>query len=203
MNNARNITVYRLWSPVYDMIFGPLFRRARRSAVEALALKAGERLLIPGIGTGLDLPYLPPGIDVMGIDISEAMLAKARRKSNGSGVTLRVMDAGKLDFPDASFDALLFNLILSVVPDGRNAFAEAWRVLRPGGRFVVFDKFLPDDAVLTGRRERLGRMISKLGTDPNRRFDEIIAEVPGLIIEQDQPSLFSGQYRIIKGSKAS
>jgi len=53
-------------------------------------------------------------------------------------VTLLEMDAQDLAFPDASFDTVLFNLILSVVPDGASAFQEGWRTLKPGGRAVIF-----------------------------------------------------------------
>ena len=137
MNYQRNLRIYRLWAPVYDAFFTRVFDRSRRRAVELLDLQPGERLLIPGIGTGLDLPYVPAGVSVVGGDISPEMLDKARSKVDGRDVTLLEMDAQALEFPDASFDAVLLNLILSVVPDGAAAFRQAWRVLKPGGRAVI------------------------------------------------------------------
>ena len=114
--------IYTLWTPVYDLFFKPIFNRARKRAIDLLAVQPGERLLIPGIGTGLDLPHLPKTISITGIDLNVAMLDKARGKSTGHTVELLEMDAQNLDFPDESFDAVLLNLVVSVVPDGAAAF---------------------------------------------------------------------------------
>ena len=155
----------------------------------------GERLVIPGIGTGLDLPHLPAGVLITGVDYSPDMLSRARAKNRSA--TLARMDAQKLGFPDGSFDAVLFNLILSVVPNGTTAFRESWRALRPGGRAVIFDKFLPEHASRTPVRRLLGHVIALLGTNPNRRLTEIISNTPGVTVARDEPSLLRGQYRIL------
>jgi phosphatidylethanolamine/phosphatidyl-N-methylethanolamine N-methyltransferase len=102
-----------------------------------------------------------------------------------------------LRYPDGSFDAVLLSLILSVVPDGAAAFREAWRVLRPGGRAVVFDKFLPESGQLSLLRRAIGVVVRAIGTDPNRRLSQIISGAPGLVVEQNEPSLLRGQYRIV------
>lgn len=201
VDNKHNLQIYRLWAPVYDAFVTRVFDRPRRRAIELLDLQPAERLLIPGIGTGLDLPYVPAGVLVVGTDISPEMLDQARPKATGRDVTLLEMDAQALEFPDSSFDAVLLNLILSVVPDGGLAFREAWRVLEPGGRAVILDKFLPESSALTPSRRLLGRVVSALGTDPNRRLSEIVDGVPGVIIERDEPSLLRGQYRLLRLSK--
>ena len=121
--------------------------------------------------------------------------------SAGRDVTLLEMDAQHLDLADASFDAVLCTLSLSVIPDCRAAFGEAWQVLRPGGRIVIFDKFLPESGELTWRRRMLGRIMSVIGTDPNRRLSDIIVGVPGLVVQQNEPSLFRGQYRLLRIEK--
>ncbi len=197
MSNERNAVIYRAWAPIYDLVMRPVYGAARRRAIQLLALQPGERVLISGAGTGLDLPLLPVGACVMAVDLNPAMLAKARAKVGGRDVNLVLMNAQALQLPDASFDAVILNLILSVVPDGAAAFREAWRVLRPGGRAVIFDKFLPEQSRLSPLRQMLGGVIRALGTDPNRRLSEITGGGADLVIERDEASLLHGQYRIV------
>ena len=202
MNDERNQTIYKLWAPVYDRVMGPFAGKARRRAIELLNLRAGERVLLTGVGTGLDLPHLKPGVKATGIDLSPAMLHKARAKVDGQDVTLSEMNAQALNFPDDSFDVVILNLILSVVPDGAAAFQEAWRVLRAGGRIVIFDKFAPEGKQPSAVRRGLGHIIALFGTDPNRRLSDVIGRSHDMKIERDEPSLLHGQYRIVLLSKA-
>lgn len=197
MDNRRNQTIYKLWAPVYDKVMGPFTGKARQQALELLNLRTSESVLLLGVGTGLDLPHIPAGVKVTGVDLSLAMLHKAQAKANGRNVTLREMNAQALDFADASFDVVVLNLILSVVPDGAVAFREAWRVLRPGGRAVIFDKFTAEDRPLSTLRRGMGQIIALFGTDPNRRLSELIGSPPDLMIERNEPSLLRGQYRIV------
>jgi Methylase involved in ubiquinone/menaquinone biosynthesis len=197
MDDKRNLKIYRTWAPIYDSVMRPVYGAARRRAIGLMNLQAGEKVLIPGVGTGLDLPLIPKGVQVTGIDLTPAMLEKARAKSIDQDMIFAVMNAQALQFPDDTFDAIILNLILSVVPDGTAAFAEAWRVLRPGGRAVIFDKFLPDSEHPTLFRKLLGCAIRSIGTDPNRRLSDIFCQMQGLIVERDEPSLLKGQYRII------
>jgi phosphatidylethanolamine/phosphatidyl-N-methylethanolamine N-methyltransferase len=197
MINERNQTIYKLWAPVYDKVMEPFAGKARRHAVALLNLQPGERVLLSGVGTGLDLPHIQAGVKAIGIDLSPAMLRKARKKAAERDVTLREMNAQALDFSDSSFDVVILNLILSVVPDGVATFREAWRVLRPGGRAVIFDKFASEEGQLSAARRGLGKLISLFGTDPNRRLSEIIGTLPDLTIERDEPSLLRGQYRTV------
>jgi len=195
MNNRRNLALYRLYAPLYDGLVRPLFHTARQRAIELLQLRPGERLLLSGAGTGLDLPLIPPGVRVTAVDLSPAMLQKGREKGNGRAA-FALMDAQQLGLAAAAFDAVALNLILSVAPDGGAAFAEAWRALRPGGRAVIFDKFLAEDGRLSPLRRAVGKVIAKLGTDPNRHLSDILRAAEPISIEQNEASLFGGQYRI-------
>lgn len=180
---------------------GPFAGKARQRAIEWLKVQPGERVLLSGVGTGLDLPHLHAGVKAVGIDLSPAMLRKAQVKAALPDVTLRQMNAQALDFPNSSFDVVILNLILSVVPDGAAAFREAWRVLRPGGRAVIFDKFASESGPVSVLRCGLGKIVALFGTDPNRRLSDIIGQLPDLMIERDEPSLLHGQYRIVLLSK--
>ncbi len=196
MNNQRNLVVYRLYAPGYDWLVRPLFHTARQRAIKLLQLQPGERLLLSGAGTGLDLPLIPSGVRVTAVDLSYPMLQKGREKGNGRAA-FALMDAQQLGLADASFDAIVLNLILSVVPDGAAAFAEAWRTLRPGGQAVIFDKFLPEDGRLSPLRQFVGKIIARLGTDPNRRLNDMLHATELVSVERNEASLFRGQYRIV------
>jgi ubiquinone/menaquinone biosynthesis C-methylase UbiE len=100
----------------------------------------GEVLEIAA-GTGRNLPFYPPGVRVTGIELSPEMLAIAKTRADelGSDAELGVGDAQALDFADASFDTVVITLALCTIPDDRKAVAEAWRVLRPGGRLVFME----------------------------------------------------------------
>ena len=201
MDNRRNQTIYKLWAPVYDKVMGPFAGKARRHAIELLNLHTGESVLLSGVGTGLDLPHIQAGVKVTGIDLSPAMLRKAKDKAKGRDVSLLEMNAQALEFPDGGFDAVILNLILSVVPDGAAAFREAWRVLRPDGRAVIFDKFTSENGQISALRRGIGKIISLFGTDPNRRLSEIMGSPADMTIECNEPSLLRGQYRIVLLSK--
>ena len=113
LTNRWNQFIYRLWAPVYDRAFTRLFAAGHRQAIAALAPERGERLLLAGIGTGADLPLLPAGVQVVGVDLSPAMLARARvRQQRGNADVLLIQaDAQALPLRDGVCDAALLNLI--------------------------------------------------------------------------------------------
>jgi ubiquinone/menaquinone biosynthesis C-methylase UbiE len=166
--------------------------------MELLDLQQGERVLLVGVGTGADLILLPQGIQAVGVDLSPEMLTRARQKLPlaGRDVTLLQGDAQQLLEDEASFDTAIFNLILSVIPDGSACLRENFRAIKPGGRAVVFDKFLPDDSKLTVGRRVLNWFSTLFGTDITRRFGDINAGCPCEII-RNEPSLMRGAYRVI------
>ncbi len=197
MNNAYNLKLYHWYAPRYERLFGWLYARPQRRAVALLSVRPGERVFVPGVGTGMGLAALPADADITAIDLSPAMVAQAKRNLAGRSISFDVMDAQHLCYADGRFDAVLLSLILSVVPDGAVAFREAWRVLRPGGRAVIFDKFLPEQDQLSLVRRAIGAVVRIAGTDPNRRLSQIIGREPGLVVERNEPSLLRGQYRIV------
>jgi phosphatidylethanolamine/phosphatidyl-N-methylethanolamine N-methyltransferase len=198
LTNAWNRGIYRLWSPAYDLIFARFFTPGRLQAHRLLDLQAGERVLLPGVGTGLDLALLPEGVMGVGIDLSPAMLKRAqvRQQLSGRQVLLVQGDVQSPLVRRSCFDAVLFNLILSVVPDGKACFETGFEALVPGGRAVIFDKFLPDTGSLSTRRRLLNLGASLLGTDINRRLGELLAGC-NCRVAANEPSLLGGAYRVI------
>ena len=188
---AWNRARYNTYAPVYDWFVQRLgfIERGRRRAIELAAIRPGERVLIIAAGTGLDLPWLPPESDVTAIDISPAMLARLRQRAAKLGRTVRaeVMDAARLDFPDASFDCVLLHLAIAVVPDPIATVREVARVLRPGGRVSVFDKFLPDGAQPSAARRVAGALARLVATDLNRQLGPLL-DAGGLVMRAREPA---------------
>lgn len=155
-----------------------------------------------GVGTGVDLPLLPPGVIALGIDLSPAMLAKAQQKLAiiGTSVGLAISDAGHLPVGKAAFDTAILNLILSVVPDGNACLRETLRSLKPGGKLIVFDKFVSENRKPTLGRRFINIFCTLLGTDITRRFDQITGDLE-LNLLHEEASLLKGTYRIILLSK--
>jgi ubiquinone/menaquinone biosynthesis C-methylase UbiE len=198
MTNRWNRLVYRIWSPIYDRGLERFFSQGRKRAMELVGLRAGDEVCLVGVGTGSDLIYLPNGVRGVGVDLSEAMLAQAQKKLPIAGceIELKVGDAQALPLEGEAFDVVILNLILSVVPDPTRCMSEAIRVLRPGGRIVVFDKFLPDTSRPSLVRRLSNVFSTLLGTDINRRLGDVIAGLPCELVH-DEPSILGGMYRVV------
>ena len=181
-----NTRIYERIGGPYDASLGFWSREVRRQAAGALDLRENERLLIIGVGSGMELEHLPVWIRATGVDLSAAMLERARRRRADlgmHGLDLRVMDARALDFPNESFEAVYLPLVLSVVEDGARVLAEAARVAAPGGRLVVADRFWPEGrsrpAVVRAASWVLGHFAMRF----DRRLSEIRSGAPFLEIE--------------------
>lgn len=197
---AWNRVRYTLWAPLYDSV--ARFGRQRHRSIALLRLQPGERVLLVGAGTGADLPLIPEGVSVLATDLTPAMLTRAEPRVR-PGIELRVMDGQALDLPDESFDAVILHLIVAVIPDPVACLREAARVLKPGGRIAVFDKFLPDGARPTLPR-RIANAVSRiLFTDINRRMGDILSRSGApLGVAHDEPALMGGMFRVMVLRKA-
>ena len=99
------------------------------------------RVLFAAVGTGQDIPFFPPGQDIVGIDISPRMLARARARAvqYAGSLELRLMDIHALDFPDHSFDQVVTSCTFCSVPDPVAGLVALRRVLKPGGWLYMFE----------------------------------------------------------------
>jgi phosphatidylethanolamine/phosphatidyl-N-methylethanolamine N-methyltransferase len=187
---------YKLWAPHYDRV--TRFPGERLRSLELLGPRPGERLVIIGCGTGADLPFVPAGVEVLAVDLSPDMLRQARAHAR-PGIEFREMDGMALALPDGGFDAAILHMVLEVIPDTARCLAEAARVLRPGGRLAVFDKFLPDGE-RPGPLRRAGlALLDFVFTSTNRRMGEILARSGApFAVEVDEPSVSSYRHLILR-----
>ena len=189
--------IYSLYAPGYDRLVRGFLKKRRRSI--ALAdLKTGERVLLVGAGTGLDLELIAPGPQLTAIDLTPAMLAILRRRAERLGIQVdaRVMDAHAMDYADASFDVAILHLILSVIPDPVRCIREVARVLRPGGRVVILDKFVPDAAEPHWALRLINPLLSLLGTEITRKLGPII-KGSGLAMDHEEAAGRGGLFKIV------
>lgn len=189
-------TSYTLLAPVYDVFVGPALQRARANSLERLPRTGNANILLNGIGTGLDLPLLPSTHCYTALDLTRAMLRKARSRAGQLNLQWTQGDSQQLPFRNGSFDHVLLHLILAIVPDTRAALREAARVLRTGGRLFVLDKFLRP-----GEPARLRRMLNPLvrhiATRTDVVFEDVLADATGLAVIADEPALAGGWFRMI------
>jgi phosphatidylethanolamine/phosphatidyl-N-methylethanolamine N-methyltransferase len=140
IDNSTVVKAYARWAPVYDLVFGKVFERGRRASIAA-AERIGGRILDVGIGTGISLTDYAHSNSVVGVDYSEAMLRKAlarvREHKLDHVAALAVMDAQRLGFADAHFDAVVAQYVITAVPDPEQSLDEFARVVRPGGEIIL------------------------------------------------------------------
>ncbi|MFI8708516.1 class I SAM-dependent methyltransferase [Bacillus sp. NPDC077411] len=197
MKNKQNQKIYKLWSHFYDLFMqNRFFIQARKRAFSLVSFTENQQVLLVGVGTGQDIPLLPTNTLITGIDLSEHMLIKAKRKYPYPHVIYKQMNAEQLAFPDDSFDVVILNLILSVVEHPHIALSEALRVTKEGGNIVILDKFLPEKKQLSPSRKFMNLLTKRLGTNINRKLSDILGTLP-LTIQYEEPSIFHGNYRIV------
>ena len=190
---------YTVWAPFYDALLGiSSFTAARKRSLNLLEAWAGKKILLMGIGSGLDIPLLPQDADYTGIDITPAMLARARScaKKHKRDIRLLPGNAMQLAFDDAEFDRVIMHLILAVVPEPERALSEAMRVLKPGGEILILDKFLQPEQKAPLRRA-LNLVTRNLATRTDVVFEDILMQCPELKLQSNQPALMRGWFRHI------
>jgi ubiquinone/menaquinone biosynthesis C-methylase UbiE len=171
------------------------FSRWRKEALSCLK----GRVLDVGVGTGKNLEYYPKGCSVTGIDNSERMLEKAQKSAeNMKNVTLLLMDAEHLDFPDKSFDYVVTTFVLCSIPDPLMALKEMRRVLKPSGEMINLEYVRSSNHSIAWIEDLINPFIIFLmGFHENRRTTEIIGSA-GFTIEDVKNLAFRDVFREIR-----
>jgi len=187
---------YTLIAPFYDAAIARATHAARARSLAALPEEPGH-VLLAGVGTGLDLPHLPPQHRYIGLDLTHAMLRRALPRAGRVDFTPIQGDAQRLPFADAAFDSAVLHLILAVVPEPAHCFSEIARVVKPGGQVIVFDKFLRRGQPALLRR-MVNPLVRRVATRLDVVFEDLLPIAPDLALEHDQPALVGGWFRLIR-----
>jgi len=169
------IRTYRLFSGSYDIVFGPVFHPGRKEAVRIANDRPAQRILEVGVGTGLSLPHFRTDSRVTGIDVSEEMLARARRRAERLTHVegLHVMDAENLEFP------------------------EMRRVCIPGGTIVVVNHFTSEKLLVRFMEKRLAHVARHIGFHADFPFDTFQRD-SRLSIREVRPSNLFGYWKLLR-----
>lgn len=171
---------YRRYSRFYDLTFGPILQPGRKAAVRNLECRPGDRVLEVGVGTGLSLDMYPAGVKVVGIDVSEEMLGKARARAAREDFAhvegLFRMDAQEMDFRDDEFDKVVAMYVATVVPDPRALVREIRRVCKPGGTIIFVNHFQNKNPWIRKAESLLQPFARHVGFHPDFPLEKFVKE---------------------------
>jgi ubiquinone/menaquinone biosynthesis C-methylase UbiE len=161
----------RVWAAGYDFLgtrFSKIEEPHRRRVVE----DARGDVLEVGAGTGFNFPYYRDARRVVALEPEAAMRRRALKRAPKAAVPIQVVpgDGERLPFPDASFDTVVFALVLCTIPHPDRALAEARRVLRPDGEIRFYEHVRSSDPRTARRQDRILRpwRAFNRGCHPNR-----------------------------------
>lgn len=197
MSELWNRIIYYVYPPFYDLIVRPL-KPEREEAVDLLRPTPGEKWLILGCGTGLDLEVIPRGANITAVDISPSMVMKTldRAKQTGMDIDARIMDAGAILFKPESFDIVLLHLVLSALPDPGACIREVERVLKPHGRISILDKCPVGRFPVIRKRPWPYRIIETLISGIDHELVPLLKQA-NLTVEQERMDPLKNRFRNI------
>jgi phosphatidylethanolamine/phosphatidyl-N-methylethanolamine N-methyltransferase len=207
LDKATIAKAYARWAPVYDLVFGAVFDRGRKAAIAA-AERIGGRILDVGVGTGLSLTDYSPSNRVYGVDLSEPMLRKARERVVEFGLgnvdVLAVMDAEKLGFPDAFFDVVVAQYVITVVPSPEATLDEFARVTKPGGEVILVNHIGAEEGLRRAFERWFAPMARRLGWRPEFPWARLYTwanRTAGIRVIERRPMPPLGHFSLIRFGK--
>jgi phosphatidylethanolamine/phosphatidyl-N-methylethanolamine N-methyltransferase len=199
---------YARWAPIYDAVYRKFLSDAHRRTAAAAAA-AGSNILEVGVGTGLVLSYYPAHARVIGVDLSEPMLRKAAEKVRAKALRqvrlIAAMDACRLGFEDACFDAVALPFVVTLVPDPEGALDECARVLKVGGEVVIASKLGYDEGVQARLEEAIDPVMKRIGWSAAFKISRIEAWARrhgGLEVLGVEPLFPAGLFKLMRLRKS-
>lgn len=174
-NTSYQLLAFTMW----DSIMAG-FKPGRARAFELMDIKPNDKILLVGEGSGLDFECLPSHINktqLKAFDFSPEMVKQSKKKAILYGIPEEncfVGDAQKLPFTHERFDKVFFPLSLASIPNPRLALHEAERVLERGGKIIIFEKLVDDNATVGLGRKVLNIATQAVFADINRNLTQML-----------------------------
>src|SRR5215831_18919461 len=207
LDRATIARAYARWAPVYDLVFGSVFEHGRDAAIAA-AERIGGRILEVGVGTGLSLPDYDRANRLIGVDISEPMLRKAKERVGMLRLPhvqgLAVMDAERLAFPNCAFDVVVAQYVITAVPHPEATLDEFARVLKPGGEIVLVNHIGAETGLRRAFEQGFAPVARQLGWRPEFPWARLAAWVErarGMRLVERRPMPPLGHFSLIRFGK--
>jgi phosphatidylethanolamine/phosphatidyl-N-methylethanolamine N-methyltransferase len=197
--------LYSFYSPFYEYVFGKVLGPGRRKAFKYLPRLPYQKVLEIGVGPGSTLEFYPPKTRLVGIDISRAMIERAREKAthvnSGSRFDFRVMDASRLEFPDNYFDIVMAAYVITTVQDPHKVCREIRRVVKPGGQIIAVNHTRSENGSLWGRVEDvMAPVFVRVGFTTDLDVIRVMKD-EGIAVQKTIPCNLLNTGRIIMGTK--
>ena len=170
----------------YDLYDKPMDLLGVRRRRKRLLANATGKTLEVGVGTGRNLDLYPDGVELVGIDVSANMLARARRVAERQDrpIALELADVQDLPYGDGSFDTVTATCVFCSVADPIAGLREVARVVRPAGRVLLLEHVRPRNPLLGWLADRIAPIIARLlGPEINRRTEDNVTAAGLDIIE--------------------
>lgn len=200
-NGFKNIA-HALTAFAYDLFMTPIEKSGlRRLRGKILKLVKGENVLEIGVGTGLNVPFYPNGVEIVGVELKFEMLRRARRRAKkfGRKTFFICASAEALPFKDEVFDAVFATFVFCEVEKPKKGFSEILRVLKPGGKIILLEHVRPDGRFISKIFDVGNLFTSLFGENINRKTAEIALE-SGVVIERVE-DIYDGVVKLIIGRK--
>lgn len=180
---------------VYDYMDIVIRDKWRKQIYEGLK---GEVLEV-GVGTGRNIPYYPEDAHITGIDFSENMLARAKKrlKEYNPNAKLLLMDAQQMDFPDNHFDAVVTTCVFCTVPDPIKGLSEIRRVIKQTGEIRMLEHMRSDQPMMGKMMDLINPLVvGAIGTNINRDTMNNLKQA-GFIVKEEY-RIMGSMYRMLK-----
>lgn len=190
---------YQRLSRFYDRMEAMQERRYFPWRRKLWSLVSGSRVLEVGVGTGKNMEFYPPGLEVIAIDLTPGMLERANRRAEELHlkVDLRLGDVQCLEFPDDSFDTIVGTFVFCSVPDPVLGLRELKRVLRPGGQVLLLEHMRSANRLIGVLMDLANPVaVRVMGANINRRTVENVSR-SGLKVEAVENLGAGGIYKLI------